>query len=496
MAGVTPGAPSRIAAPRGRYSLRLRVFLAVALAGLAPQLLVFGWSQIDRDIPARMWRETLDAANQAAAVLSVSSSLEAARPELARIAAAHHVRLRVVGASGATTAEIDDDDPTDALYPLEAFFFGVEGHATLRELDEPMGPLLLRPEVASARANGLYIACVTPSAVLCQGIRRIEGAPDAVVVHVQKSTDRAVQEVYALRRRLMRLGVVTVPLVLILAYFTGARIVRPIKALRRQALAKAHGANPRADLPEHEDEIGDLASALNALLAALAARAAANEAFVADLVHELKSPVAAVRATSDALAAGGLDEARAGRLARVLADSSEKLDRLVTQFLELARAEAGLPDEARGRIDLGALARARTERIAEDERFAAVTFAFDRALPAGGASVRGVEHRVDALVRELLENAGSFAGASGRVDVSVAIEQGDVVLTVSDSGPGIAPEDVPRVFDRFFTTRGMRRGTGLGLALARAVAEAHGGRIAASSAPGRGARFELRLPQA
>jgi two-component system sensor histidine kinase ChvG len=484
--------PGRISAPRARYALRLRVVAATALAGLAPLLVVFVWSQLERNVPGRMWRATLDAANEGAAAASAHAGDEAAtRAALDRVARTKRVRLRVIEGDLATF-DTDADDPTDALHPIEAFLFGAPSGSSLRELDDAMGPLSLRPEVAAARASGLYVACGSPGLLFCQAIRRVpEG--EARFVVAQKTSARAIDAVYTLRSQLVRLGFVLVPLVLVLAFATGSRIARPITRLRAQALAKAGDASPDADLPEHGDELGDLAAAFNALLAALAARKAANEAFVADLVHEMKSPVAAVRVTADALQAGAPDADRAGRLARVLSDSAARLDRLVTQFLELARAEAGMPDEDRGPVDVTALARATTARAAEDERFTGTSFAFTGDAPA---PVVGVAHRLDALVRELLENAASFAGSPGRVACEVAVTGDEVVLSVVDSGPGITGEDLPRVFDRFFTTRGKRRGTGLGLALVRAVAEAHGGRASVSSPPGGGARFVVRLPRA
>src|SRR5262249_53556429 len=113
-----------------------------------------------------------------------------------------------------------------------------------------------------------------------------------------------------------------------------------------------------------------------------------------------------------------------------------------------------------------------------------------------GAIVVGVEHRIDSALRNLLENAASFAAPDGQVKVHAEGRAGTVEIVVTDSGPGIDAADLPRVFDRFFTTRGRTRGTGLGLALVRAVVLAHGGSIQAESRRGEGATFRVVLPAA
>jgi two-component system sensor histidine kinase ChvG len=239
------------------------------------------------------------------------------------------------------------------------------------------------------------------------------------------------------------------------------------------------------------DEIGDLAGAFNVLLGAIAEKSRQNHAFMADLVHELKSPVAAVRAAAEALGNGPADEARAARLGRVLAESSRRLDALVGEFLELARAEAGLPDEARGPVDVGALVSALCASMADDERHAGVRFEVE--VP-GSMKIEGVSARLERALGNVLDNAASFAGAGGTVRASVRLDEGACVVAVSDTGPGIPPGDLPRIFDRFFTARPDRRGTGLGLALTKAIVEAHGGSVAAASPPGRGAEVSVRLP--
>jgi signal transduction histidine kinase len=154
-----------------------------------------------------------------------------------------------------------------------------------------------------------------------------------------------------------------------------------------------------------------------------------------------------------------------------------------------------MPNEERSEIDLAALTGGVVERARDDARYTKVRFSFDFT-GDNRARMSGVAHRLDALVRELVDNGASFVQGRGAVDVSVRADPKELVLAVADTGPGIAEADIPRVFDRFFTTRGEKRGTGLGLSLVRAVAEAHGGSVAVVSRRGDGATFEVRFPRA
>ena len=487
---------------RRRFSLRLRVIAAIVAAALAPELLVFGWSQMDREVPGRMWETVRDAARDATrAVEAAGSSLPT--EELTRVARQRKVRLRVVDAQGSALFDVDADAPGDPGSRVEAFFLGANDAPVLREFDEELGPMSARAEVIEAKRTGSYVACDYLPLVVCQAIFLTPaGGGDARakrIVHVQASSRRAVQAVYVLRNHLFRLSLVVIPFALALAFYMGRRVVRPIDMLRRQALAKATAESPDAKLhPERRDEVGVLADAFNVLLVALEKKRADNEAFVADLVHELKNPLAAVRATADTLAeTTAVDPKRAERLSRVLRDSTNKLDRLVTQFLELARAEAGMPNEERSDVDLASLVRGLVDGMRDDPRHAQVTFALKDPDSAGGAQarVRGVAYRLDALFRELLENAASFADEGGHVAVALGLTRGEVLVAIRNSGPGIPVDDLPHVFTRFFTTRGSRRGTGLGLSLVKAVAEAHGGRVSVRAAPNEGTTFEVRLPR-
>ncbi len=281
----------------------------------------------------------------------------------------------------------------------------------------------------------------------------------------------------------------------VVAWWLGWRMALPLQSLRRQAQERAARVAPRGVAsPDHplvldrDDEFGDLAAAFNALLAAVDERKRTQEAFVADLVHEVKNPAAAGRAAAEVLERGPVDAERGARLARILADSSARLDAVASRFLELARAEAGLPGEAWVALPLHTLVIAIVEAQQAARPELTVELAWEPAV------VRAVPTALESAVRNLIENAAAFAPQGDGppvVTVTLVAQAGRARLEVADSGPGIAPDDLPRVFDRFFSRR-VGEGTGLGLALVRAVAESHGGSATARSEGG--AVFTLELP--
>jgi len=255
-------------------------------------------------------------------------------------------------------------------------------------------------------------------------------------------------------------------------------------------LERANAATESA--PRDGNEIEDLAASFNQLLDTLEQRREKEANTAADLVHELKNPLAAVRACGEALQNPALDPEQRTRLGRVLEQSGSRLLRLATEYLETARAEAHLPGESREPIDLGALAGGVCSTFQNDARYAGIEF--ETRFETG--RVLGVSHRLESVVRNLLENALHASGAGGKVAVEVTAPAGRVLLSVADSGPGIAEAELPRLFERFYSKRSEGGGTGLGLALCRAIIEAHGGTLRAENRPGGGARFEAALPSA
>ena len=465
-------------------TLRLRVVALAILVAIAPLALVGVWAGLEHDIAkdmrTRLEFEALETAQQ----LDDGTAPSDVTDHIARV---HGVRVRITDDHGAVLGDSDFDRGTDPVHQLGQLFFGPDGAPTLAGFDDSLGPLADRPEILGARTDAPTSGCRTSPGgklLVCHGALRTS---DGRVVYVQESSRRAVRSLYDLRYQLLRLSVVTLPLAAVIALVLGRSIVRPIRDLGAQARRRSKNLGDRGRLEVTGDaEVRDLGFAFNELLQRLDDRQAQNVHFTADLVHEIKNPLATVRAAADALESGKLDPARAARLARALRDAGGRLDGIVSQFLELARAEGGLAADARSPVDLAAVARAIGDACHARDDVELVVDASDPVIALG------VPHGVDAVLRNLIENACSFAAS--RVRVTVRATDAFAEVTVEDDGAGIEPSELPKVFDRFFTTRGRDRGTGLGLALAKATVEAHGGSIRVTSEVGRGATFTARFP--
>jgi two-component system sensor histidine kinase ChvG len=466
----------------------------------SPLVLLFATNGIESLFVGRTRERAVEGRDEVVALIrGAPGDVGALSDRIDAISRARNQRIRVLLPDGSIPIDSDHLVGRGWLFDVGDFIYGPDRVAVLTTFDSGRGPLRERPEVRAARAADHAEQCdhsILGNLEICDAAATIAvpGPGGALaVVHAQGSSRRALDTLYASRRQLLKLTGFVLVLAMVLWFWMGRQMVRPVEALRDELLARARAAAPRADLQvTRSDEIGDVAAAFNVLMAALAQRGRANEAFVADLAHELKNPVASARACAERLASDApLDDERRHRLAEALGTSAARLDVLVTQFLELARAEGGLPDESREEVDLEALVRGLARTMGEGSA-ATIEVTVRAGRTTEPVRVQGVASRIESVLRNVIDNALSFAGTCVRIQVGRDGEEAEVV--VSDDGPGITPEDLPRVFDRFFTTRGDRRGTGLGLALARAVVEAHGGTIRAQSPPEGGARFVVRLP--
>ena len=305
----------------------------------------------------------------------------------------------------------------------------------------------------------------------------------------------------ALLDRYLHTLIVLIPLGVGLAALGGAVIgrvaLRPVDEMTRTARRiTAEDLSRRVERPGTGDEMERLAETLNGMLARLDAAFTQTRRFAADAAHELRTPLAALR--------GGIEVAlRAERTPveyrRVLASSLEEVERLIRlaeDLLLLSRSSAG-PDVIREPVDLEPLLLDVFDAGARLGQAAGVSVRIDAMAPA---PVRGDGAALRRALLNLVENAIKYTPPGGKVELGLATQDGMAVVGVADTGIGFAPGDADRIFEPFVRLDAARArdtgGAGLGLAIARSIAVAHGGTLSAESRPGAGSRFVLRLPLA
>lgn len=243
------------------------------------------------------------------------------------------------------------------------------------------------------------------------------------------------------------------------------------------------------------DELDHVAAAFNESLARLEQAVGEMRQFSTALAHELRTPLAALRGDIEmAMAQPGLSEEVQRRFVSQL-EEIDRLKRLIDRILTLARAEAGEIPLTRSRLDLGALAASLVDQLEPVAQAKNLILQCDH---AEDVVVEGDADWLTRLLLNLLDNAIKFTPGGGRVVVTVSREGSEARLAVQDSGIGVDPSDMPHVFERFFRADPARSsgvdGAGLGLSLAKWVADRHDGRIEVESQPGRGSTFTVVLP--
>lgn len=281
----------------------------------------------------------------------------------------------------------------------------------------------------------------------------------------------------------------------LIGYLIAGRIAAPLRRLEDAASAVAAGdLSRRAGLGGGGDEIGNLGRSFDAMASELEAAEASRRRFFQDAAHELKTPLAVIEATANAVLDGVYDH-DAKHLETIRAQS-RILARIVDDLRTISLAEArGLP-LAREEIPVGEAVGAARDAFDARAREAGIDL---RIAIEGAPNVVADRDRLGQMLGALLDNAIRHTPAGGRITtVAGTSAPGTVRITVADSGPGLDPEDVRHVFERFYQAdraRDRTTGTsGLGLAIVRALAEAQGGRVGVDSSPGHGATFWVELP--
>ncbi|WP_317231185.1 ATP-binding protein, partial [Clavibacter sp. MX14-G9D] len=314
---------------------------------------------------------------------------------------------------------------------------------------------------------------------------------DGVTVAVAAPLEDADDALAAVVRLLLVAVPVVVALVALLAWIVVGRALRPVERIRRdaEAIGSARG-DGRIDEPGTGDEVDRLARTLNGMLARLDASRRAQQRFVSDASHELRSPLATVRQHAE-LARLHPDRTSLGELADVVLAEGGRQQDLVDALLVLSRLDEHAALDARP-VDLDDVALDEVARIRARAGVRVDASGITACRVAGDARLLAL------AVRNLADNAARHAAST--VSVATAAGRDGAVLTVDDDGRGIPAAERERVLDRFVRLdEGRDResgGSGLGLAIVRAVAEAHGGSVAVEEAPSGGARVVLRLPAA
>jgi len=281
---------------------------------------------------------------------------------------------------------------------------------------------------------------------------------------------------------------------LLLTLLFSRRIFGPIEALTRAARAMAAGDREARVNVRSADEVGELGNAFNAMSDAIGASERLRRRLIGDVAHELRTPLTNIRAQLEAIQDG---LAEPGRPAiDSLHEESMLLSRLIDELQELAVAEAGEMRLHREPVSLEEAATSAAASFEARARSAGVSIRVE--VPRGVRRVSADRRRLAQVLRNLLANALAHTADGGSIVIEATDANGRAEIAVRDSGCGIAPQDLPFVFDRFYRADPSRSretgGAGLGLPIVKQIVIAHGSSIRAESEPGRGAVFSFFLP--
>ncbi len=368
------------------------------------------------------------------------------------------------------------------------------------------------PEVTRA-LNGLNASMVSVNdrgevivsvAVPVQRFRAVRGA-------LMLSTQGADIDdmVEAERLAIVKVFLVAAAVMVILSMLLAGTIAGPVRRLAEGAERVRRRIRTRVEIPDftrRRDEIGHLSGALREMTSALYTRIEAIESFAADVAHELRNPLTSLRSAVETLPMAKTDANRK-RLLDVIEHDVKRLDRLISDISDASRLDAELQRQEMAPVDLARLLEALVKAANEVRRDdVSVSLTFEGG-PAKSFQVPGHDSRLGQVVSNLLDNARSFSPPGGTVRITARKLKNEVEIVVDDDGPGIQPDALEKIFERFYTDRphqGFGQNSGLGLSITKQIVEAHGGRVSvenrtAAGAPGEpprvvGARFVVRLP--
>lgn len=330
-----------------------------------------------------------------------------------------------------------------------------------------------------AVAGSQYIVTAVPYA-------RGEVALLAPAAPVQQSLTKA-------RRYLWLAGTFTLLLGTFLALLFSRRMIRPLLAIEQATTRIARGDfSPRVAV-DSQDEIGQLAGAVNQMTAQLESYEQRRREFLANVAHELRTPLSYIRGYTQAITEGLVAEPEEReRYLRIVQEESVRLGRLVDDLMDLAQMDEGQLSLSLQPLDLHVPIEQAAATVAPRAEAKGVALTVE--LPAHLPETRADGGRIQQVVVNLLDNGLAHTPQGGSLKVTATLTPGFITVAVSDTGHGIAPEETALIFERFYKKKST--GRGLGLAIVRSIIAAHGGELGVESEPGQGSTFWFRLKTA
>ena len=316
--------------------------------------------------------------------------------------------------------------------------------------------------------------------------------------------------VEAERLAILKVFLIAAAVMVVLSILLAGTIAEPVRRLADAAESVRRRIRSRVEIPDftrRRDEIGHLSGAFRDMTNALYSRIEAIESFAADVSHELKNPLTSLRSAVETLPLAKTDESRA-RLLNIIQHDVRRLDRLISDISDASRLDAELQRQEAAPVDFAKLLSTLVAVANEVKRDDGVTVTLRFEGGVGRAFwVPGHDSRLGQIVDNLIENARSFSPPNGTVRVTCRRVKTNVEISVDDDGPGVRPDVLDKIFERFYTDRphqGFGQNSGLGLSISKQIAEAHGGTIWVENRTGAldadgvptvlGARFVVRLP--
>jgi two-component system sensor histidine kinase ChvG len=292
------------------------------------------------------------------------------------------------------------------------------------------------------------------------------------------------QTVEAERLAILKVFLVAAGIMSVLSMLLAGTIAGPVRRLADSADRVRRRARGRVEIPDftqRRDEIGHLSGNLREMTSALYSRIEAIESFAADVAHELKNPLTSLRSAVETLPLAKTDSSRS-RLLAVIKHDVRRLDRLISDISDASRLDAELQRQEAAPVDLHKLLSA-VVTVANEVKYedgVTVTLTFEGSPRI--FMVQGHDSRLSQVINNLIDNARSFSPPDGKVRVTCRRSGPEILTTVDDDGPGIRPDAIEKIFERFYTDRPQQnfgQNSGLGLSISKQIVEAHDGRLSA-----------------